>query len=84
MNPIQDTTKKMTDSSRDFSSKSGNLTEVTQGLGKQVGSAVSQFSDSASDIYSKGYDYVKANPLKGVAIAAATGLVVGSILSRIR
>ena len=89
MNPSQDTTKRMNDTARDFSAKSSslspsNLTEVTQGLGKQVGSAVSQFSDSASDIYAKGCDYVKANPVKGVAIAAATGLVVGSIISRMR
>ncbi len=84
MNPSQDTTKRTNDTSRDFSPKSSNLTEVTQGLGKQVGSAVSQFSGSASDVYTKGYNYVKENPLKGVAIAAAAGIVAGSILSRMR
>ena len=81
----QEAKNQMTDSARDFAAKSANtLAETTHNIGKQMGSTVSDFSEKAGDVYKQGCDYVKENPVKGVAIAALAGLVAGSILSRRR
>lgn len=55
--------------------------ELTHDIGEQAGEMVSKLSHSASDMYSSGSTYVKKNPAKGVAIAAAAGILLGGILT---
>ncbi len=47
----------------------------------KVGAMASDLADTTTELYSSGRDYVKENPVKGMAIAAAVGAVAGSILT---
>jgi ElaB/YqjD/DUF883 family membrane-anchored ribosome-binding protein len=58
------------------------LADTSHHLGKQVGETVSTMSGKATDAYSKSCDYVKENPVKGVAMAAVAGMALGSILMK--
>ncbi len=49
--------------------------------GEKAGELTSNFAQTASDSIESGREYVKANPIKGVAIAAGAGLVAGSLLT---
>lgn len=50
-------------------------------VGEKLGNAVSNFANTSTNYLKSGRAYVADNPSKGVAIAAATGLVVGSLLT---
>jgi ElaB/YqjD/DUF883 family membrane-anchored ribosome-binding protein len=50
-------------------------------VGEKIGNAVSNFANTSSNYLKTGQSYVSHNPSKGVAIAAATGLVLGSLLT---
>lgn len=50
-------------------------------VGEKAGELTSSITQTASDTFENSREYVKANPIKGVAIAAAAGLAVGSLLT---
>ena len=54
-----------------------SLQEKAQSLGEMA----STFASTTSNYLKSGKDYVKANPNKSVAIAAAAGIVTGSLVS---
>lgn len=58
-----------------------NLEKASHEAGQKAGMMASKFADTATDYVSRSQTYVKANPTKGVAIAAAAGLVAGSLLT---
>lgn len=49
--------------------------------GEKAGEITTSFTQTANETIENSREYVKANPLKGVAIAAAAGLAVGSLLT---
>lgn len=49
--------------------------------GKKIGAMASDFTNKTSDYVKTSRDYVKENPATGVAIAAAAGVVAGSLLT---
>lgn len=57
------------------------LETMVNRAGEKAGELTSSFSQTATDTFENSRDYVKANPIKGVAIAAAAGIAVGSILT---
>lgn len=58
-----------------------NLEKISHDAGKKVGAMASDFVASTSEYARTGRDYVKENPAKGVALAAAVGVVAGSLLT---
>lgn len=60
-----------------------HLFNISNTTGKRFGVMASDLADNASQQLKHGRDYVKDNPVKGVAIAAATGLVVGSLVTMV-
>lgn len=58
-----------------------NLEKASHDAGQKAGMMASKFADTATDYVNRSQTYVKANPTKGVAIAAAAGLVAGSLLT---
>ncbi len=86
----------MANSSTDSTSKSGvgnseiksrvmngehQLERVAQGAGEKAGAMATDFAKSAAESVKTGKEYVKYNPFKGVAIAAAAGVVTGGLLA---
>lgn len=59
----------------------GSAESLSHSIGERAGTAVAKFQDSASEYYNTSRGYVIENPVKGVAIAAATGLVCGTLLT---
>jgi ElaB/YqjD/DUF883 family membrane-anchored ribosome-binding protein len=59
----------------------GTLEQTSRNIGERAGEAVSSLADSMQHYYQDGREYVKANPVKGVAIAAAAGIVTGGLIS---
>ncbi len=57
------------------------LIEMSHDAGKKIGNMTNRFANSASEYVKNGRSYVVENPGKGVAIAAATGLVVGGLVT---
>ena len=58
-----------------------NLEKISHDAGKKVGAMASDFVASTSEYARTGRDYVKENPAKGIALAAAVGVVAGSLLT---
>ncbi|MBC7753297.1 MAG: hypothetical protein H7Z71_03600 [Moraxellaceae bacterium] len=50
-------------------------------VGEKAGELTSSFTQKATDTLDNSREYVKANPVKGVAIAAVAGIAVGSLLT---
>ena len=57
------------------------LGQFSHDAGEKIGNMASNVSDSAHRYVDTSREYVKENPMKGLAIAAATGLVAGSLLT---
>lgn len=57
------------------------IEDMVHTAGEKAGEFTSNIAERASDTLETGRAYVKANPIKGVAIAAAAGLAVGSLLT---
>lgn len=55
--------------------------QISRDLGHQAGQMAAQVGDTVSEYYSSGREYVKTNPLAGVAMAAAAGMVAGSLIT---
>ncbi len=58
-----------------------SLEKVSRDIGESVGSLAKSFTGSVSEYSRAGTKYVKENPAKGVAIAAVTGAVLGSLFT---
>lgn len=56
------------------------MNEMAEKVGKKIGAAASDFSDSASGYLQAGRNYVQENPVKGAALAVASGFVLGSLV----
>jgi ElaB/YqjD/DUF883 family membrane-anchored ribosome-binding protein len=57
------------------------LESMVNRAGEKAGELTSSFSRTATEKLENSREYVKENPIKGVAIAAAAGIAVGSILT---
>ncbi len=57
------------------------LESFTHDAGEKIGVMASKFADRASEQYKTGRKYVVDNPAKGIAIATATGIVAGGLLT---
>ncbi len=57
------------------------LDKISHDAGEKIGSMASRFTGSASEYTETGRKYVKENPLQSVAIAAAVGAAIGSLIS---
>lgn len=55
--------------------------KFSRNIGNDIGSAVNSVSRKASGYVRTTRDYVEENPLQSVAIATATGIAVGSLLT---
>lgn len=86
---VSDTSKKINGALKDGASEFkgaandalSSLEKVSNDFGRQAGEVASRISEKSQDYYKASEDYVKTNPVKGVAIAAGAGLVVGSLLT---
>lgn len=83
-NTAQDTTKhNVQNIPRDIakSDAMGTLIEGSREAGRKAGELASRAADSMVGYYDTSRRYVAENPVKGVATAAAVGLVAGSLLA---
>ena len=83
-NPSTDISVKPNGAVRDFRKTGGaseSLESMSHDLGERAGSLVRNVSHSVSEYSRASRDYVKENPAKGIAIAAVTGAVLGSIFT---
>lgn len=79
---IENKANGMTSSMTDKAEGLGHSVEkFSRNIGNEIGSAVSDVSQKASGYVRTTRDYVEENPLQSVAIAAATGIAVGSLLT---
>lgn len=80
-----DTTNRTSGANSDFKNKilqgEHQLEKFAQSAVERVGSMASDFATSTAGAMKSRRDYVKENPVKGVAIAAAAGLIVGSLIT---
>lgn len=58
-----------------------NFEKSVQDKAQSLGDMASTFASTASGYLKTGKDYVKEHPNKSVAIAAAAGIVAGSLVS---
>ena len=61
-----------------------SMEKVSHNVGTKLGAVAGDVSERAADYIKTTRGYVKENPIQSVAIAAATGLVLGSLLTRVR
>lgn len=54
---------------------------LTREVGERLGELSTSIRDTASEYMNQGKEYVAENPLKGVAMAAAAGALIGSAVS---
>ena len=64
------------------------IEQISHSVGEKIGAmasdiatSASEIKDSASEYVKTGREYVKKNPAKGVAMAAAAGVAIGSLLT---
>jgi ElaB/YqjD/DUF883 family membrane-anchored ribosome-binding protein len=84
--PTQESYNRINSAAQDFKGRAqqaaeGTLDRISHDAGERLGAMASQISDSASEYVDTGRKFVKENPEKGVAIAAAVGAVVGGLLA---
>ncbi len=58
-----------------------NLKAISNQAEKKIEGVASRFSSAVPGYLQRGQGYVSEHPMKGVAIAAAVGLVVGSLVT---
>jgi len=61
----------------------GQFEKLSHEAGKQVGAMAADIATASSEFVTAGRDYVKENPVKGVAVAAAAGAVVGALATMV-
>ena len=54
---------------------------IAQSVGQRVENMASSIADTTVDSLNYSRKFVKENPIKGVAIAAASGLILGSLFT---
>jgi ElaB/YqjD/DUF883 family membrane-anchored ribosome-binding protein len=64
-----------------FQAGEKTLMKVSHDTGERIGSMATRISDSATDYVKSSQAYIKQNPTKSVAMAAAAGIVAGSLIS---
>jgi ElaB/YqjD/DUF883 family membrane-anchored ribosome-binding protein len=83
--PTTDTSVKANGAASEFKNKildsEQHLEHMAKNAGHKIGAMASDFASTTSDSLAASRDYVKANPVKGVALAATAGIVVGSLLT---
>ena len=85
-NPTSDTYNKINGAAQDFKGRvqqgaEGALDRFSHEAGEKIGTMASRISDSTSEYVETGRKFVKENPEKGIAVAAAIGAVLGSLLT---
>jgi ElaB/YqjD/DUF883 family membrane-anchored ribosome-binding protein len=73
--------KSMTDLQTRAQVAEKSLDRVSRDIGERIGALASDVTNSATGYVKTSSDYVRDNPVKGVAIAAAAGVVAGSIFT---
>jgi ElaB/YqjD/DUF883 family membrane-anchored ribosome-binding protein len=58
-----------------------SIEKASNDFGRQAGAMVSRIGETTQGYYKSSEDYVKAHPVKGVAMAAGAGLVLGGLLA---
>lgn len=58
-----------------------SLESLSQSTGKKLGTMTSDLAHSSNEYVKSGRKFVVENPMKGVAIAAAAGAVIGSLMT---
>lgn len=64
-----------------FKAAKSTIEHLSHNIGEQASSAVTKAQEAATEYYNDSRKYVVENPVKGVAIAAAAGLIFGGLLS---
>jgi ElaB/YqjD/DUF883 family membrane-anchored ribosome-binding protein len=64
-------------------SEESHLEKLAHNAGDKIGTMASNLANSTASSMKSSREFVKHNPVKGVAIAAAAGLVMGSLLTLI-
>jgi ElaB/YqjD/DUF883 family membrane-anchored ribosome-binding protein len=64
-------------------SDQGPIEKLSSEAGQMIGAYASDVAHTAQSGMKKSRDYVIANPAKGVAIAVATGILAGSLLTMV-
>jgi ElaB/YqjD/DUF883 family membrane-anchored ribosome-binding protein len=57
------------------------LEKISHSAGETIGEAASNFANTTSEYVKSGRQYVVGNPVKGVAFAAAAGLIAGTLFT---
>lgn len=60
---------------------SNSLEKISHSAGETIGEFTANIASATQDYANAGRDYVRKNPVKGAAIAAASGLVLGGLLT---
>lgn len=79
--PAQDLNSKFSGTAKSIDKGLKSATETLEDISHTVGERAGEMASQVGDYYKTSTKYVKENPVKGVAIAAATGVVVGSLLT---
>lgn len=58
-----------------------SLERLSHNAGERIGAMATNIADSTRHYVEEGREYVKENPAKSIAIAAAAGAVVGSLVT---
>jgi ElaB/YqjD/DUF883 family membrane-anchored ribosome-binding protein len=84
-NLTTDVSNKTNGAASDFKNKILNaehgFEKMAQNAGEQAGAMASDFARKTATSMKSSQEYVKENPIKGVAIAAAAGLFAGSLIT---
>jgi len=65
------------------SSKPKNIDQFSQEFGVKTGQMAHNLSNTASHYVQSGRDYVQENPVRSIGVAAAVGLVAGSLMTMV-
>ena len=60
---------------------SKNIDQFSQEVGVKAGQMAHNFSDTASSYVQSSRDYVQQHPVRSIGMAAAVGLITGSLLT---
>jgi ElaB/YqjD/DUF883 family membrane-anchored ribosome-binding protein len=58
-----------------------SLDKISRNAGEKIGAVASGITNSASEYIRTSSQYVRDNPVRGVAVAAAAGVIAGSLLT---
>jgi len=58
-----------------------HLEKMSHDIGEKMGAKASRLAMTTNDYVNSGRKYVQVNPIKGIAIAAVTGVAIGSLLT---